>query len=161
MKIKRVLSGGQTGTDQAALQAAIDIGIEHGGWCPPGRISEEGKIPEHFNLTETPEDKDSSAPKIPCSQRTIWNVRDADATIIFLPDKRFDIGTHLSIHASKKMNKNFLVVDPYQSNTLKQIKKWLNSLDGDILNVSGPKESKYPGIYKKIYSVIKEVLPLN
>ncbi len=157
MKVIRIISGGQTGTDQAALQAAIDKGIEHGGWCPPGRISEAGIIPEHFDLKETPEDRHSYAPRIPCSQRTIWNVRDADALLIFLPQNRFDVGTQLSIHVSKKMAKEYIVIDPADGTALQQVKKWLTDIDGETLNVSGPSESKYPGIYEKVYALISEL----
>jgi hypothetical protein len=74
MLIKRIISGGQTGVDRAALDAAIELGIPHGGWCPKRRLAEEGKIPEVYNLKETP----SGTYK----ERTIFNVRDSYATLI-------------------------------------------------------------------------------
>src|SRR5215469_12366673 len=80
--LTRVISGGQTGVDQAALRAAASLGIATGGWCPPGRIAEDGVIPDHFPLTETPDERSADAPDIPRSQRTEWNVRDSDGTLL-------------------------------------------------------------------------------
>src|SRR5580704_4564944 len=78
----RVISGGQTGVDQAALRAAQACGLAIGGWCPPGRICESGRIPERFTLQETPEERSPLALDIPRSLRTEWNVRDSDSTLI-------------------------------------------------------------------------------
>ncbi len=157
MKVVKIISGGQTGTDQAALQAAIDKGIEHGGWCPPGRLAENGEIPQSYDLKETPEDRHSYAPRIPCSQRTIWNVRDADALLVFLPQNKFDVGTQLSIHVSKKIKKEYFIIDPDNEHAREDIRKWLDTIEGEVLNVSGPSENKFPGIYKKVYKLISEL----
>src|SRR5437867_10686295 len=73
--IERIISGGQTGADRAALDFAIARGIPHGGWCPQGRLAEDGIIPGCYKLTETP----SPDPV----QRTEWNVRDSDGSVIF------------------------------------------------------------------------------
>ena len=72
--IARVVSGGQRGVDRAALDVAIELSIPHGGWCPAGRRAEDGRIPDHFQLQETPS-RDYP-------QRTRWNVRDSDGTLI-------------------------------------------------------------------------------
>jgi len=80
--IRKIISGGQTGVDQAALRAAIASGIPFDGWCPPGRICEDGIIPEEFNLKETPFERSESAHEIPRSLRTEWNVRDSDGVLI-------------------------------------------------------------------------------
>ncbi len=80
-QIRKVISGGQTGVDQAALRAAIALGISIDGWCPPGRICEHGVIPEEFPLKETPFERSEGAPGIPRSLRTEWNVRDSDGPI--------------------------------------------------------------------------------
>ena len=71
----QIVSGGQTGADQAALIWAIDNEIEHGGWCPKGRKTESGVLDKRFRL------KEASSPSY--LQRTEWNVRDSDATVIF------------------------------------------------------------------------------
>ena len=75
MDFPRIVSGGQTGADRAALDWAISNDIPHGGWCPAGRLAEDGAIDSRYNLQETP--------KADYLQRTEWNVRDSDATVIF------------------------------------------------------------------------------
>ena len=71
----KIISGGQTGADRAALEFAIKQGIPHGGWCPKGRRSEDGQIDAKYQLQETPSSN--------YLQRTEWNVRDSDGTVIF------------------------------------------------------------------------------
>jgi hypothetical protein len=70
-KIEKLLSGGQTGADRAALDFAIEHGIRHGGWCPKGRLAEDGPIEPKYELMETPGED--------TIQRTEWNARDSDA----------------------------------------------------------------------------------
>src|SRR4051812_7853330 len=72
---EKIISGGQTGADRAALDFALQRHIPHGGWCPKGRLAEDGGIPPRYQLRETP-GPDSI-------QRTEWNVRDSDGTVIF------------------------------------------------------------------------------
>ena len=74
MQLNTVISGGQSGVDRAALDAAIQLSIAHGGWCPQGRRAIDGMIDERYQLTETP--------SAHYSQRTEWNIRDSDATLI-------------------------------------------------------------------------------
>lgn len=155
--IRKVVSGGQTGTDQAALQAAIDSGLDHGGWCPPGRICESGLIPERFNLSETPKECDSSATDIPRSQRTIWNVRDSDASLIFIEEGQRDNGTELGIETAKKLNKPYLVVDPASSDAITTIRKWINEINIEILSIGGPSENSSPGICERVYQILMDV----
>src|ERR1044072_8521121 len=78
----KVISGGQTGVDQAALRAAEACGLEIGGWCPPGPESEDGAIPKRYPLRETPVERSRDAPDVPRSLRTEWNVRDSDAVLV-------------------------------------------------------------------------------
>ena len=73
--LDKIISGGQTGADRAALDWAIEHSISHGGWCPKGRMAENGKIDSRYQLEETPSQD--------YAQRTQWNVRDSDATLIF------------------------------------------------------------------------------
>jgi hypothetical protein len=170
--IEKIISGGQTGTDQAALQAAIDAGIEHGGWCPPDRVCESGTIPEQFNLIETPEERDPSAPDIPRSQRTIWNVRDSDGSLIFwvgeVAEIKSDRGTNLAFESAEKFGKPYLVVDPdthsdaeHRNEIITQIKKWIKENGIEVLSVGGPSESTVPGIYEKVYDLMIKVLKQN
>lgn len=74
MAIDKIISGGQTGVDRAGLDVAIALGIPHGGWCPKGRKAEDGTIPAIYQIQETP--------KTNYKQRTGWNVRDSDGTLI-------------------------------------------------------------------------------
>ena len=73
--IEKIISGGQTGADCAALDFAIEHGIPHGGWCPGGRLAEDGPIDARYQLKETPSAN--------YTQRTEWNVRDSDGTVVF------------------------------------------------------------------------------
>lgn len=73
--LSKIISGGQTGADQAALDAAIELGIPQGGWIPKGRLTEAGTLPEKYNLTEMPTKA--------YLKRTRQNVLDSDGTVIF------------------------------------------------------------------------------
>lgn len=163
--LKKIISGGQTGVDQAALNAAIDLGLEHGGWCPPGRICEEGIIPDRYNLEETPTEKSTNAPSILRSLRTEWNVKDSEATLILSPkNAESDPGTDWTLKCVIKYNKLYLIADPLVENTAGKILTWLCSNSFKILNIAGPAESKYPGIgektYELLYRVVKNYLKL-
>lgn len=161
MKLKQIISGGQTGTDQAALQAAIDSGLSHGGWCPPGRICENGKIPDQFDLKETPSERDPSASDIPRSQRTIWNVRDSDASLIFMRPEHKDKGTELAIQTFVDLGKPYLIIDPANGETVAMIKKWLNEMDIEILSIGGPGEHSNPGIYNTVYDILIQIFTIE
>ncbi|MBO6792288.1 MAG: putative molybdenum carrier protein [Balneolaceae bacterium] len=165
MSLRKIISGGQTGVDQAALQAAIDSGFEHGGWCPPGRICDSGEIPIHFKLKETPEERDKSALEIPRSQRTIWNVRDSDGLLVIEQDQRGkgskaqrDLGTELTIESAKKLGKPFLIVYFNRKLILTQISNWISTNKIEVLNVAGPSERNCPGIYDRVYDLKMEIL---
>ena len=109
VRIKKIVSGGQTGVDQAALQVGLDLNISIGGWCPPGKICDSGLIPEKFRLTETLNERSTSAPHIARSERTELNVRDSDGTLILsLMDN--DLGTQWTVESAKKYNKSYLIL---------------------------------------------------
>ncbi len=159
MIIKKIISGGQTGVDQAALQAAIDSGIQHGGWCPPERVCESGTIPEKYQLIQTPLDRDPTAPTIPRSQRTIWNVRDADGVLIFTESRlQSDTGTLLAIETAQRLEKPMLVIPLFNEIDVSPIKKWIQINEIRILSVGGPSESNRPGAYDIVYQVLINLL---
>src|SRR4051812_36868651 len=95
-----IISGGQTGADRAALDFAIQHGLSHGGWCPRLRRAEDGTIPSHYLLRETPSSH--------YSQRTEWNIRDSDATVVFSIKTRITGGTRLTYELAERLGKPLL-----------------------------------------------------
>src|ERR1039457_5001154 len=89
-----IRSGGQTGADRAALDWAMKNGVPYVGWCPKGRKAEDGPLDERYQLTETPSSE--------YVQRTEWNVRDADGTVIFSIAKTLTGGSRLTADYAKK-----------------------------------------------------------
>jgi Circularly permutated YpsA SLOG family len=102
MVLKKIISGGQTGVDQAALDVAISFGIDHGGWIPKGRRTEAGKLPDKYMLKEMPT---SSYPK-----RTEQNVIDSDGTLI-ISHGRLSVGSRLTNELANKHNRPCLHID--------------------------------------------------
>lgn len=138
--LRKVVSGAQTGVDRAALDAAIETGIPHGGWVPMGRIAEDGRIAEHYAVTET------GSTEYPV--RTEMNIRDSDGTLI-LTRGSFDGGTALTVRLAEKLGKPLFVADgPWTLDTTRRIHQWIEEKQIHVLNVAGPRESKSPGIYE-------------
>jgi Circularly permutated YpsA SLOG family len=158
--VKRIVSGGQTGVDQAALRAAQTCGLDCGGWCPPGRLCESGIIPSIFPLEETPDERSNEALEIPRSQRTEWNVRDSDATLILRPKLRLqeDQGTDWAIRCAGRYGRPLFECDPSDPSALNMITEWLRELSIHTLNVAGPSESSCPGIGDRVYSLLRGIL---
>lgn len=144
--------------DQAALEAAGDAGLETGGWCPPGRLCESGAIPPEFPLRETEKGFSDRAPDIPRSLRTERNVSDADAVLILIPEEMApDPGTRWTRECAAHFRKPLLVADPYDESNKEIIFQWIKACQPKILNVSGPAESRCPGINRQTHSLLKEV----
>lgn len=158
MPISRIISGGQTGADRAALDAAIEAGIEHGGWAPRGRRAEDGTIAPQYRLGETP-DADYS-------QRTEWNVRDSDATLI-ISRGPLQGGSELTRTFARHYAKPVLHLDLSAQSTdeaADTIVRWLDSPDvatlAAILNVAGPRASEDKEIYRLTKSLLTEVFKM-
>ena len=147
----KILSGGQTGVDRAALDVALALGVPCGGWCPQGRRAEDGPIAPHYPLTETesPEYED----------RTERNVVDADATLI-LTRGQLHGGTNLTARMARRHGRPLLVVDPDDPDAVATIGTWLRRLRVATLNVAGPRESNAPGIYADARRCLEAALPL-
>lgn len=145
----RVVSGGQTGVDRAALDVAIALGIAHGGWCPRGRRAEDGAIPERYPLRETPS---ASYP-----ERTEWNVRDSDATLI-LHRGRLRGGSALTRRLARAMGRPLLAVDLSASPASAAVRAWLEKERVATLNVAGPRESEQPGIHAAALAFLRGAL---
>lgn len=142
-----VVSGGQTGVDRAALDAAMALGIPVGGWCPRGRLSEDGEIPARYPLRETPESN--------YSVRTVANIRDSDYTLILLPgDAPLTGGTALTVRIARQMKRPHSVFRLDSSPAIAAM--MLKSVPR--LNVAGPRESKHPGIYQQAYDWMLRLL---
>src|SRR5207244_8064617 len=122
------VSGGQTGVDRAALDVALELGISSGGWCPKGRRAEDGPIPERYPLAETPW---AGYP-----QRTEWNVRDSDGTLV-LVDGEPDRGTRLTIELAARKRKPCLVVNLTERPDPAAVRVWADDHRAQVLNVAG------------------------
>ena len=145
----RIVSGGQTGVDRAALDAALALGVAIGGWCPRGRLAEDGEIPARYPLVETQSEK--------YPVRTRLNVTDSDATLI-VTRGAFDNGTRLTAEIAQRSKKPFLVVELDAADALERTRAWLAEMRPHVLNVAGPRESKQPGIYGRAYAFLSRVL---
>jgi hypothetical protein len=159
-RLTKVISGGQTGVDQAALRAAQDCGLETGGWCPPGRVCESGVIPARFALRETPADRRPDAPDVPRSQRTEWNVRDADATLILRAGQRgggADPGTEWAERCAGRFGKPVLVCGVAEPGAAERIARWVEEHGVQALGAGGPSEGTAPGIGDRAYALLAEV----
>ncbi|OGT80435.1 MAG: hypothetical protein A3J35_02965 [Gammaproteobacteria bacterium RIFCSPLOWO2_02_FULL_52_10] len=149
MPVKTIISGGQSGVDRAALDAAINNHIVHGGWCPKGRLAEDGTINRKYQLKETH--------STDYAVRTAWNVRDADATLI-LNAGRLEGGTRLTIQLARTMKKPLLAIDVNLDFDHQLVWNWILEHRIEILNIAGPRESKQPGIYQKAYKLLDSLL---
>lgn len=162
MKLRKVISGGQTGVDRAALRAAKDCGLEIGGWCAPGLEGESGAIPAEFPLKETERERSPDAPAVPRSQRTEWNVRDSDGTLVMRVGNRSgcptSAGTEWTIECARRYQRPLLVCEVDDPNATEKIESWLAANAIGILNVAGPSEATAPGIGGRSYALLKQVL---
>lgn len=155
----KIISGGQTGVDTGALEAAHELGIETGGWCPPGCINEAGPIPEHFNLRETETDRSPQTPDLPRSLRTQRNVEEADAVLLLLPEViDADAGTILTLQLAIMKNKPLLQVDPADDRSMSKVLEWIKRFKPNTLVVAGPPESVAPEIGQLAKAFMTEIL---
>jgi hypothetical protein len=159
-RLTKVISGGQTGVDQAALRAARDCGLEIGGWCPPERVCETGMIPPEFPLRETDEERSARAPEVPRSQRTEWNVRDSDGALVIGATERAqeaDPGTAWAMQCAQRFGRPFLACDVADPDAKQKIRQWLERFQIKVLSVGGPAESTSPGMGDRAYAFLLEV----
>jgi hypothetical protein len=172
----KIISGGQTGVDRGALDAAIELGIAHGGWCPRGRTAEDGRIPDRYQLSET------DSPDY--GFRTEQNVLDSDATLILYRGRRkmgtgaspdanpsqftrpgsepvpifLAGGTELTLRLARQHGRPHLVVDLDAAVEPDEVRRWLEEHAVETLNVAGPRESQSPGIGAMAKDFVRSVL---
>jgi len=149
---RKVVSGGQTGVDRAALDFAAEAGIEHGGWCPRGRRAEDGTIPKKYRLTETDSDR--------YEDRTRFNVRDSDGTLVLTVGQPSG-GTRLTVQIATELAKPLLVIDLDDETGAVALNDWLSENAIETLNVAGPRESGLPGIRDRALAYLRRYLRAN
>jgi hypothetical protein len=147
---ERIISGGQTGVDRAALDFAIERGFDYGGYCPKGRRAEDGAIPLHYNLTET-----KSADY---AERTEKNVDAADGTLI-LHRGELSSGTQFTAELCAYKEKPLFLIDLDSAvDRTAAFQSWLKKNHIKTLNVAGPRESQRPGISAQAAAVLRQLL---
>lgn len=144
-----IVSGGQTGVDRAALDTALALGLRCGGWCPRGRRAEDGPLPGRYPLKETP------SPAYP--ERTEWNVRDSDGTLV-LHRGRPRGGTALTLRLARAQGRPALAVDLAAAPSAEDVRTWIARECIRTLNVAGPRESEHPGIQAQAAEFLRAVL---
>ena len=147
----KIISGGQTGADRAALDAALDAGVPCGGWCPAGRLAEDGVIPDRYPLTPLPAGG--------YEQRTRQNVIDSDATVIFCLGP-LSGGSETTRLASAEAARPLLVIDPANLTPSAAAAQLLQFLDRNrvrVLNIAGPRASDQPEIGPFVYATLRAV----
>ncbi len=138
--LQKIISGGQTGADRAALDFAIARGILHGGWCPRGRLAEDGVIPARYQLSETP--------SADTAQRTEWNVRDSDGTVILSIAAVLTGGSRHTAELARQQRKPCLHLarEREGSDLAGRLLQFLTAHEIKVLNVAGPRQSQEPEV---------------
>jgi hypothetical protein len=160
----KVTSGGQSGVDRAALDAAIACGIDYGGWCPRGGWAEDFPSPPGV-LSKYPLLKETPLPDP--AQRTEWNVRDANAILIVVGEGGTAVseGTALAVALAQRYRHPTLTIDPSDPEAGVRTLAWIAAQrvafgEAFVLSVGGPRESEAPGIYARALAFLRGVLPV-
>jgi hypothetical protein len=143
----KIISGGQTGADRAALDWVIKHSISHGGWYPKGRKAKDGPINARYLLKETPSSH--------YLQRTEWNVRDSDGTVIFSVGKRLSGNSVKTLDFAIDRRKPYLHLSAvFKDHAASKLKKSLQQNDIRVLNVAGPWASKEPTVAEFVIATL-------
>ena len=148
----RIVSGGQTGADRAALDVAIARGIPHGGWCPSSRLAEDGPLDERYALKETP----SKAYPV----RTEWNVRDSDGTVVLTISPKLKGGSRRTYLLAQKHGKPVLHLsrEGGSGSPEKALRQFIEEHGIKVLNVAGSRASKEPEVAGFVQEVLERAL---
>ena len=148
----RLVSGGQTGADRAALDVALELGLDHGGWAPKGRAAEDGPLPDRYRVRETPSEDPA--------ERTERNVAGSDATLL-ISHGPLTGGSELTRAFAAELGKPLLHVELGRlgaAEAADRIARWLGALGCRTLNVAGPRSSEEAGIYAAASAVLRRAL---
>lgn len=147
----RIVAGGQTGADRAALDWALRRGVPCGGWCPRGRRAEDGVIDARYPLRETPRED--------YAQRTEWNARDSDGTAIFTLGTSMSGGTLLTAEMARRCGKPWVhLCRAAGEDAALQLRDFIRDHGIRTLNVAGPRASEEPGIEAFVTSTLDRAL---
>ena len=153
--LEKIISGGQTGADQGALDTAIRLGIDHGGWIPRGRKTETGPLPDKYGLTEMPTDE--------YHLRTEKNVVSAEATVIFSHGP-LSGGSLLTQQVAERHGRPWLHVDLDTASAFdaaRSLNDWIRTYDIRVLNVAGARASQDPHIYQATADILESAYYLG
>jgi Circularly permutated YpsA SLOG family len=146
---RKIISGGQTGVDRAALDVALKHGIDCGGWCPAGRLDEFARIPDRYPVKELEHGS--------FAERTLQNVRNSDGSlVIYLEEMRG--GTQFTLQCSRELKRPHKLIDAAKKSAeeaAKSIVHFVREREIDILNVAGPRQSEWPGGYGYAFRVLE------
>jgi hypothetical protein len=148
----KIVSGGQTGADRAALDWAIDHGMPHGGWCPRGRRAEDGAIAARYHLRETPSER--------YEERTEWNVRDSDGTVILTLSDVLTGGSRTTAERAEALGKPWLHVSRHANvaGAADALRRFIDEHGIVVLNVAGPRASSEPDVGDFVRSTLDRAL---
>ena len=152
MRLAKIISGGQIGIDRGTLDAAIACGFPCGGWCPPGRLAEDGRIPERYPLIELKEGG--------YRQRTLRNVLESNGTAI-LYFSQIEGGTEETLRVCIEEHKPYKLIDAEEVSTKRAaflLASFIQHYGIGVLNVAGPRQSQAPQGYAYAYAVINLLL---
>lgn len=147
--IGKLVSGGQTGVDRAALDVALRLGVPCGGWCPRGRWAEDGALPRRYPLSQT----ESADP----AERTRLNVVQSDGTLV-LHLGLLDPGSRLTREIAGAEGRPFLEAELGEADLVPRVRRWLAQNKIRALNIAGPRESSAPGIQAAAQAFLLDLL---
>lgn len=148
----KIISGGQTGVDRAALDVALEHGINAGGCCPAGRLDEIGRIPDRYPLKELENGG--------FTERTLQNIKDSDGTVIIYPGK-LSGGTEQTLHFCVEQRRPHELIDASKISSYEAamlIGNFVRENDIGVLNVAGPRQSEWPEGYDYTSNALEEWL---
>lgn len=152
-RVQKLVSGGQTGADRAGLDAAMELGLETGGWIPKGRRAEDGAVPERYSTLREADSRNYS-------ERTELNVRDSDGTVI-VSRGELKGGSLLTLEIARQHGKPFINIDLNSESPEKaasRLRDWLERNECRTVNIAGPRASSDPKIYGSVKSLILKAL---